>query len=134
MYMDTVIDGILKGLQKQFFVMIINIIDLVMTILILYFLLPVIGVFGFVISIVISEIFNFTLSFFQLWKVTKFKIDLKNYILKPILSSVFSYCILHVFSLINTSSIFNLILSIFMFSCIYFLMYVLLKLNLKRFI
>ena len=114
--------------------MIINIIDLVMTILILYFLLPVMGVFGFVISIVISEIFNFTLSFFQLWKVTKFKIDLKNYILKPILSSVFSYCILHAFSLINTSSIFNLILSIFMFSCIYFLMYVLLKLNLKRII
>lgn len=134
MYMDTVIDGILKGLQKQFFVMIINIIDLVMTILILYFLLPVIGVFGFVISIVISEIFNFTLSFFQLWKVTKFKIDLKNYILKPILSSFFSYCILHAFALINTSSIFNLILSIFMFSCIYFLMYVLLKLNLKRII
>ena len=56
MYPDNIIDSILKGLNKQFGVMICNILDLILTICILYFLLPTFGLVGYLIAIIISEI------------------------------------------------------------------------------
>ena len=41
MYLDNIIDNMLKGLNRQFNVMICNILDLLITISILYFLLPI---------------------------------------------------------------------------------------------
>ena len=132
MYMDTVIDGVLKGMQKQVFVMAGNITDLIVTIILLYFLLPILGIWGFIVSIIVSELLNFTISFLQLWKLTRFKIDFKNYLLKPIFSGLCSYFLLYVFSLINTNSILGLILSIVLFCCFYFLIYVLLNLKFRE--
>ncbi len=125
MYMDTVIDGVLKGMQKQVFVMFGNITDLIVTIILLYFLLPVLGIWGFIVSIIVSELLNFTISFIQLWKLIKFKIDFKNYLLKPIFAGLFSYFILHIFSLVNTNSTFTLIITIAFFCCFYFIAYIL---------
>ena len=68
MCLDNVIDNMLKGLNKQFEVMLYNIIDLVITICLLYFLIPVLGIKGFIISIYVSEIFNFFVSYFELYK------------------------------------------------------------------
>ena len=68
MYLDNIIDSILKGLNKQFSVMICNILDLLLTISVLYFLLPILGIEGYLLSIMISEIFNFCVSCFQLIK------------------------------------------------------------------
>ena len=83
MYLDNVIDSMLKGLNRQFNVMICNILDLVITIALLYFLLPIIGIKGFIISIYVSEIFNFLVSYLELYKITGFKMNLFNTILKP---------------------------------------------------
>ena len=132
MYMDTVIDGVLKGMQKQVFVMGGNITDLIVTIILLYFLLPVLGIWGFIVSIIVSELLNFIISFLQLWKLTKFKIDFKNYLLKPIFAGFCSYFLLQIFSLINTNSILELIISIVLFCCLYFLIYVLLNLKFRE--
>lgn len=74
MYTDTILDNILKGLNKQFNVMFCNILDLIITIGILYFLLPILGITGYLLSIMISEIFNFCVSYFQLYRATSFKI------------------------------------------------------------
>ena len=71
-YTDNVLDSMLKGLNKQFSVMTCNIIDLILTISILYFSLPTLGLTGYLIAIIISEIFNFSVSFFQLYKATGF--------------------------------------------------------------
>ena len=43
MYIDNVIDGILKGVGSQFGVMVINICDLLITICIIYFVVPFLG-------------------------------------------------------------------------------------------
>lgn len=75
MYPDTIIDSMLKGLNKQFSVMICNILDLILTISILYFLLPSFGITGYLLSIMISEIFNFCISYFQLYRATGFKLQ-----------------------------------------------------------
>lgn len=73
MYADNIIDSMLKGLNKQFGVMICNILDLILVIGILYFLLPSFGLTGYLLAIMISEIFNFCISFFQLYRATSFK-------------------------------------------------------------
>lgn len=71
MYLDNIIDNMLKGLNQQFQVMFCNIVDLVLSICILYFLLPEIGISGFIIAIYISEIFNFIVSYAILRKILK---------------------------------------------------------------
>ena len=72
-YPDSILDSMLKGLNKQFNVMVCNILDLILTITILYFLLPIFGLTGYLLAIIISEIFNFCISYFQLYKTTGFK-------------------------------------------------------------
>ena len=62
-YTDNILDNMLKGLNKQFGVMFCNIVDLILTICILYFTLPVLGPTGYLLAIMISEIFNFIISF-----------------------------------------------------------------------
>lgn len=73
MYPDNIMDSILKGLDKQFQVMVCNILDLGLTIAVLYFLLPALGVSGYLLAIMISEVFNFCVSFFLLNHTTGFK-------------------------------------------------------------
>lgn len=74
MYADSIIDSMLKGLNKQFGVMVCNILDLILTIAVIYFLVPSLGLTGYLLAIMISEIFNFCVSFFQLHFATGFKI------------------------------------------------------------
>ena len=66
MYIDNIIDGILKGVGSQFGVMVINICDLLITICIICFIIPILGTNGYIFSIFVSEIFNFTISFLLL--------------------------------------------------------------------
>ena len=65
-YIDNIIDAILKGLNKQFEVMCCNVVDLAITIGFIYFLVPIFGIYGFIASIYISELFNFAVSSYQL--------------------------------------------------------------------
>ena len=74
MYPDNIVDSMLKGLNQQFGVMVCNILDLVLTITALYFLLPSFGLTGYLLAIMISEVFNFCVSFFQLHRATGFKL------------------------------------------------------------
>lgn len=66
MYMDTVTDGMLKGLDKQFNSMVYNIIDSLICVFLVYFLLPIYSVKGYIFILYISETINFTLSFSKL--------------------------------------------------------------------
>lgn len=68
MYIDNIIDNMLKGINKQVSVMICNIIDLVVTICIIFFIVPIFGMKGYIFSIYISELLNFIISSIQLIK------------------------------------------------------------------
>lgn len=72
-YVDTVVDSILRGLDAQVGVMIINILDLVISVSFIYFCVPKLGLIGYIISIYMSEILNFTVSLMQLIKIVYFK-------------------------------------------------------------
>ena len=96
MYIDNVVDSILKGLNKQVAVMGINIVDLITTIGLIYFLLPYKGVNGYIFALFVSEIINGVLSLILLIKETSFKIDFANFLAKPVfcvifLNFIFSY-------------------------------------------
>ena len=71
LYIDIVIDSILKGLDKQVPVMIINVIDLIVSICFIYFFVPILGVTGYVVSIFLSEVLNFVLSALVLYNAFK---------------------------------------------------------------
>ena len=71
MYLDIVIDSILKGLDAQVDVMSINIFDCIVSITFIYFFVPILGFNGYIISIFISEIIDFTLSGRKLLNVLK---------------------------------------------------------------
>ena len=119
MYMDNIIDSILKGLNKQFGVMCCNILDLSITICFIYFLLPIYGINGYIISIFISEILNFFVSLFQMIKYSKMKLNIIDWIIIPIICSIISYlilCIIH-FNLIDLKL--NLLCNILLFIFIY---------------
>ena len=91
MYLDNIIDNMLKGLNKQFEVMFCNILDLLLTIGILYFLLPTLGLKGYLLAIAISEVFNFTVSYLQLYKAIGFKMSCYMLICCFILTSLCIY-------------------------------------------
>lgn len=83
MYLDSIVDSILKGLYKQISVMKCNILDLFVSILCIYFLLPIFGIDGFIFIIFVSELLNSGISIFQLKQCTNFKLDFINWIVKP---------------------------------------------------
>ena len=82
-YLDKIIDSMLRGLDKQVGVMFCNIFDLISTIILIYTLVPVYGIHGYIAVIAISEILNFTISLIQLQRVTHFKFDFISYVVIP---------------------------------------------------
>lgn len=84
-YLDKIIDAMLRGLDKQVGVMFCNIFDLFLTIILIYSLVPIYGIYGYLAIIAISEILNFAISLIQLYKVTKFKFDYFSFVVVPFL-------------------------------------------------
>jgi len=124
MYIDSVVDGILKGLDKQVSVMGINILDLFASITFIYFLLPIQGIKGYIIVLYISEILNGLVSLILLIKETKLKIDFNNWIFKPCLSILLLNLM---FKTYTCNSIFDLIIHILIFCICYFIAIILFR-------
>jgi len=62
MYMDTVTDGMLRGLGEQLYAMQLNIIDSLGCTALVYFLLPKFALYGYIAILYVSEIVNFSFS------------------------------------------------------------------------
>lgn len=132
-YMDNVIDCILKGLNKQFGVMCCNILDLSVTTCFIYFLLPVMGIAGYVVSIFISELLNFCVSLFQMIKYSKLKLNFLDWILIPMVCSLISYFFTSIFYFNQVNLIFNLIMNILIFLIFYIAVFFIVNKFLKKF-
>ncbi len=92
MYMDSSVDGMLKGLDQQLSYMKYNIIDAGSCVALVYFLVPIMGVKGYILVIYLSELINFALSFRRLSVVSEVEINLLRSIIIPLMSIV-SACI-----------------------------------------
>ncbi len=97
MYADTIVDGMLKGLDLQVNVLWYNIVDSVIRIILIYFLIPRCGFWGFMAVMYVSNITNPVLSISKLLRVTKQKLDISTFVVKPIVaicaSGVVVYCL-----------------------------------------
>ena len=119
MYMDHIIDCILKGLNKQFGVMCCNILDLSITTCFIYFLLPVLGIKGYVLSIFFSEVLNFCISLFQLFKYSRIKPNLIDWIVVPLFCSLVGFFVVNIWRFNFVGLVSNLIFNVFLFVLVY---------------
>lgn len=71
MYVDIIVDNILKGLDAQVNVLFINIVDLLVSISFIFFFVPWLGIKGFILSVFVSEMINFALSLKKLLDLEK---------------------------------------------------------------
>lgn len=123
MYLDNVVDNILKGLGKQVSVMICNILDLIISVLFIYFLLPKFGTIGYVIVMYISEILNYSISVITLFKLTNLKFKYFEWVIFPIISIILSITINNIFNISLNVSIGNLVFQIISTITLYILMF-----------
>ena len=68
MYMDTVVDAILKGMGEQVYCMKVNILDAGIGLLLVTLCTPVFGTGGYVLSLYVCEILNLACSAWKLWE------------------------------------------------------------------
>ena len=124
MYIDNVVDGMLKGLNKQVAVMKCNILDLFLSIILMYILLPICGIYGYIIVLFISELLNGSISIFQLIKETKVKLNIKSLVLKPLFCILISNWSIHFIFTTYDGKISSLIYQIFIYIlCYLFLLF-----------
>lgn len=106
MYLDTTVDHMLKGLGEQFYSMVVNIADSMLSVICVWILLPKLGIVGYVVTIYITELINASFSVVRLMKKSGFKTHLVKWIVKPLSCIVGSTCLCHMaFEFITLNSI-----------------------------
>lgn len=93
MFLDDVVDSALKGMNEQLNSLKFNIIESATRVVLLFILVPKIGVVGYVFVIFFGNILNFALSFNRLTKIADVYIDYKNWVIKPIFA-IFLSCVM----------------------------------------
>lgn len=84
MYLDHVTDSMLKGIGEHVYSMWVNISDSLLSVILVWGLIPVMGISGYAVVIVVMEAFNFVLSSLRLRKRIKFSIDFISSFLLPL--------------------------------------------------
>lgn len=120
-YIDTVVDGILKGLDEQVNVMKCNILDLFTSITLIYFLVPIMGIYGYIVVIYVSELLNGIISIYLLVRKTKVKFKFTQYIIKPVgIALLARYIFIFIIKSIGLK--FNIFIEILIFISFYILL------------
>ena len=85
LYIDSISDATLNGLNEQMRSMEINLIDSIVSIILVWLLIPKMGTYGYILMMYVCKILNSCLSFARLIKVTGFKIRFVKWFFKPVL-------------------------------------------------
>ncbi len=76
MYLDHIADSMLKGIGEEVYSMWVNIADSLLSLFLVFLLLPVLGIAGYAVVIIAMEGFNFILSVLKLGRRVKFRLPL----------------------------------------------------------
>ena len=90
LYLDQIVDSILKGLDQQKASMRYNMADAAMRVALVFFLVPRYGIFGWIFMLYAGTIFNASLSAMRLIKVSRVVINVKSWVIRPVAAIVFS--------------------------------------------
>ncbi|MBQ9085292.1 MAG: oligosaccharide flippase family protein [Clostridia bacterium] len=88
MYLDHTADSMLKGIGEHIYSMWVNIADACISILLVYILLPPMGIMGYAVVILVMEGFNFILSALRLYKKIGFRLNLAEGLISPLALSL----------------------------------------------
>lgn len=88
MFLDHVTDGMLKGIGEQVYSMWVNITDSLLSVILVYFLIPGMGILGYAVVIIIMEGYNFLLSVIRLRRRVRFTVDPVRSVLFPLISAL----------------------------------------------
>lgn len=120
MYIESMITGLLQGLNEQMSSLKYIITDSILRICLVFFLVPTQGLNGFLYVMIISNICTSCANLKRLLTVTNVKIDFKNWILKPLASLTVGNVILFNYAkAINLSTLPYLLSGIAIISIVY---------------
>ena len=88
MYVDSSVDAFLKGMGEQVYSMNVNIIDAAASVLLVWLLLPRMGLWGYVVAIYVTETLNTTLSLCRMLRMSRMPVRLWGQVFGPILCIV----------------------------------------------
>ena len=88
MYLDHVADSMLKGIGEHVYSMWVNIADSCLSVILVYVLIPIMGIGGYAVVIVAMEGFNFALSATRLYKKIPFRVHPVRCFLLPLGASL----------------------------------------------
>ena len=121
MYLDSISDGILKGLDQQSFSFRTAVSDSSLRLILILLLLPKTGLMGFILIMYLSNFFTCFLNVSRLLKISKVKISLTKTVMMPTLAALsctlllkFVLLKLNVFGTVGFSVIFC-VLSVFLY-------------------
>lgn len=83
MYLDNVVDNLLKGLDQQMYSLKYNLSDSLMRVFFIWLLIPMFGIKAYLVILFASEIYNASLSIGRLLKVTELRVHITDWILTP---------------------------------------------------
>ncbi len=84
MYIDSGVDAVLKGMGKQVYSMTVNIIDAGLSVILVWFLVPRFGIYGYIITIYATETINTILSVSKLLSVSHMRPKLLKCLVGPL--------------------------------------------------
>ncbi|HBR31317.1 MAG TPA: hypothetical protein DD733_04475, partial [Clostridiales bacterium] len=93
MYIETITDGLLKGIGEQFYTLRVSIYNSVLRLLVIFFLLPQSGATGYLWLLVASNTFSYAMCIYRIKKVSDFYFNFTKNALLP-----FIFCIVSGFS------------------------------------
>lgn len=121
MYLDSAVDAMLKGLGEQVYTMKVNVLDALVSVSAVYFLIPRMGLMGYVTVIVVSELINFSFSLWRLRHITHLHSRLCRRTFLPLLSVIGAVALGRLLCLSFTSSAAIAVVGIFASAMLYLL-------------
>ena len=87
MYFDTSVDAMLKGIGEQVYSMKVNILDAALSVILVWALVPKLGVGGYIIMVFVTEVLNMLLSVKKLVERTHVRINVFSFFILPLICS-----------------------------------------------
>lgn len=124
MYLDNSVDCMLKGLGKQVYSMRVNIIDSLISVILIIVLLPIYGIKGYVAVIFITELINTSFSILKLISITDIKTPIFKWVVIPlicIIGATFVSRLIFNFTIVDdkATTVLQIVLTFIMYLSIY---------------
>ncbi len=88
MYVDSSVDAFLKGMGEQVYSMNVNIIDALCSVILVWLLLPRMGLWGYIVAIYVTETLNTTLSLCRMLRMSRMPVAVGRQVFLPLLAVV----------------------------------------------